>query len=329
MIKRPNQCYCYSRGGLGTTRPVASALAQSSGGQVIALDYRLAPQHPFPAQIIDLLVLYIWLLHPPAGAHHDPIPASSIVFAGESFGASICMGLVQALLYLKGYGNVIPASAAQPYALISNLPMPAGVAMVSLWADIIVYGLQSSHTNRDYDIFGDSSPFLREEFPADSIWPTHPPRAHPFCDASTLHHPMAGLCAAKSWRGAPPMWIAMGQERMIDAAKVVAKTAARAGVPVLWSEYDHMPHCWFLFVPPALPQVKLCIRSWGRICKEFTEGQQWCTAGKAFGVEDLEPRNVNVRNLTDISPDESAARIKREAAEMEPWTGTRNRAAAL
>ena len=78
-----------------------------------------------------------------------------------------------------------------------------------------------------------------------------------------------------------------------------------------------------------MPQVKHCFQSWGRICKEFTEGQEWCTAGRAFRIEELELRDVDVYKLTDVSAEESKVRIKAEAAKMKPWTGKRYRVASL
>lgn len=68
-------------------RPMLGKLALKSGGaRVLAVNYRLAPQHPFPTALEDALAAYLYLLSPPGDAPFDPVPASQIVISGDSAG---------------------------------------------------------------------------------------------------------------------------------------------------------------------------------------------------------------------------------------------------
>lgn len=66
-----------------THRPTNKTLAKLTGGRVYSVRYRLAPQHPFPAALMDALMSYLALLYPPEGAFHEPVKPEHIVFAGD------------------------------------------------------------------------------------------------------------------------------------------------------------------------------------------------------------------------------------------------------
>jgi hypothetical protein len=66
-----------------THRPTTKKLAKLTGGRCYSVRYRLAPQHPFPAALLDSLCAYLTLLHPPPGSFHQPVKPEHIVFAGD------------------------------------------------------------------------------------------------------------------------------------------------------------------------------------------------------------------------------------------------------
>lgn len=72
-----------------THRPTTKKLAQLTGGRCYSVRYRLAPQHPFPAALLDAFVSYFTLLYPPPDAYHDPVQPEHIVIAGDRYVSSL------------------------------------------------------------------------------------------------------------------------------------------------------------------------------------------------------------------------------------------------
>ncbi len=76
-------------GGIACYDPVARALCDESGALVVSVDYRLAPEHPFPAAIDDVLAAYQWIL---GGMGNGSTPGSVFV-AGDSAGGNLAASL--------------------------------------------------------------------------------------------------------------------------------------------------------------------------------------------------------------------------------------------
>jgi epsilon-lactone hydrolase len=85
-----------------THRGFASHLSRYSGMPTFAIDYRLAPEHPFPAAEDDAFAAYRWLL----AQGHDP---SKLVVAGDSAGGHLAVALA---LRLRKEGLPAPAALA-------------------------------------------------------------------------------------------------------------------------------------------------------------------------------------------------------------------------
>jgi epsilon-lactone hydrolase len=77
-------------------------LARKLGLRILMVDYRLAPQYPFPAALDDCIAAYDWLLK-------QGLQARSIAIAGDSAGGNLT---VAALLKLRQRGDRLPAAAA-------------------------------------------------------------------------------------------------------------------------------------------------------------------------------------------------------------------------
>lgn len=85
----PSTTVLYLHGGAyylcdpSTHRPTTKKLAKLTGGRCYSVRYRLAPQHPFPAALLDALVSYLTLLYPPPDAYHEAVRPEHLVFAGD------------------------------------------------------------------------------------------------------------------------------------------------------------------------------------------------------------------------------------------------------
>jgi epsilon-lactone hydrolase len=87
---------------------LASQVGRRTHAKVISVDYRLAPEHPYPAAVDDALAAYEALLQ-------DGIAASDVAFAGDSAGGGLA---VATLVNARDHGLPLPAAAfvMSPYA---------------------------------------------------------------------------------------------------------------------------------------------------------------------------------------------------------------------
>lgn len=120
----------YEYGSADTHRVLAARIGKASGTKVLLPEYRLAPEHPFPAAVEDAVLVYHWLLE-------RGYKSSNIIFAGDSAGAGLSMA---AVLKLRE----------------QNDPLPAAVICLSPWADLTSSG-ESYEKNRKLD------PYLNPE----------------------------------------------------------------------------------------------------------------------------------------------------------------------
>lgn len=100
----------YVAGSCSDHRGFVSKFAKNTGFTNLIYDYRLAPEHPFPAALDDSVKMYRWAL----SAGYKP---GNILIAGESAGGGLCLAL---LLAIKE----------------QQLPMPAAAVAISPWTDL-------------------------------------------------------------------------------------------------------------------------------------------------------------------------------------------------
>ena len=103
---------------------LASQVARRTRAKVISVDYRLAPEHPYPAAVDDALAAYEALLQ-------NGIAPSDIAFAGESAGGGLA---VATLVNARDHG----------------LPLPAAAFVMSPYADLTLAG-ETMETKREVD----------------------------------------------------------------------------------------------------------------------------------------------------------------------------------
>ncbi|KAI9736992.1 MAG: hypothetical protein M1834_000581 [Cirrosporium novae-zelandiae] len=235
-------------------RPAVAKLCQMTGFRALSIRYRLAPQYPFPAALLDALIAYLYLLAPPIGSLHTAIPANKIIFAGDSAGGNICLALLQTLLQIHRTSN---STTIPFFGTHTALPLPAGLALTSPWTDI-TRSLPSIHTNQQYDYLPTPETSMRQ--PPCPLWPTTPTRSDLFCETSILTHPLVSPIVAKPnlWTGAPPVLVVCGEETLADEDRHMAAVLARSGVRVVWEQYEAMPHCFGM----VFPGLKVSKRYW-------------------------------------------------------------------
>jgi monoterpene epsilon-lactone hydrolase len=119
-----NQAILYIHGGawyMGSAkshRALVSNLAYQSGTRVLSINYRLAPEHPFPEGLDDCITAYEWMLE-------NCIPADKIVLAGDSAGGNLALAL---LIAQRDRGR----------------PLPAGAVLLSPATDLVTSGKSPS-----------------------------------------------------------------------------------------------------------------------------------------------------------------------------------------
>jgi acetyl esterase/lipase len=114
----------YALGDASSAAGLASQVGRRTRAKVISVDYRLAPEHPYPAAVDDALAAYQALLH-------NGTAPSDIAFAGESAGGGL-------------------AVATLVNARDNGLPLPAAAFVMSPYADLTLAGT-TMETKREAD----------------------------------------------------------------------------------------------------------------------------------------------------------------------------------
>lgn len=116
----PGRVVLYLHGGgyvIGSPRShrhLAAAIAAAAEASALLLDYRLAPEHPYPAAVEDATAAYRWLLDQAVAPEH-------IVIAGDSAGGGLAVATLLALREAR-------------------VPLPAGGVCISPWVDLTCGG---------------------------------------------------------------------------------------------------------------------------------------------------------------------------------------------
>ncbi|MEX2704637.1 MAG: alpha/beta hydrolase [Candidatus Freyrarchaeum guaymaensis] len=92
----------YIAGSIKTHRDLVSRISRASKARALIIDYRLAPEHPFPAAVEDATAAYRWLVS--AGG----IDPSNLIVAGDSAGGGLT---IASLVKLRDEGDALPAGA--------------------------------------------------------------------------------------------------------------------------------------------------------------------------------------------------------------------------
>ncbi|MFJ7975776.1 alpha/beta hydrolase [Peribacillus sp. NPDC096379] len=194
----------YVMGSAYAARGTAITLATLSRSRVISIDYRLAPENPFPAALDDVLAVYRALLD-------KGISSSKIVLYGESAGGGLVLAVI---LMLRDFGK------DQPAAVICSSP----------WADLTNSG--GSHTweieNKDFTL-------TTEDLNG---------QAFMYAGGESLTNPYISPIFADFSNVPPLLIYAGTNEILLNDSISLAERATQAGVEVTIRVVDNMPHCF-------------------------------------------------------------------------------------
>lgn len=207
----------FRNGYVQTYASYASRLAERFSVRVALVQYRLAPEHPFPAGLEDVTAAYQWV------TRNYGEPARTVT-AGESAGGGLIAAL---LLELDPLG----------------LPSPAGAALISPWVDLTCTAASYDTNAATEKLFpyasaveaaamylGDTDPMTELASPLFGTWgPGHPPM----------------------------LIRASAAEVLVDDATRLADTAAAAGVEVDVRLYADAPHAWPVVEPESAATEEL------------------------------------------------------------------------
>ena len=194
-------------GNLDTHDAVCRAIAKESGAVVISVDYRLAPEHKFPAAVDDCYAATVWVA---ANAERLGIDASHIAVGGDSAGGNLATVVA---LRCRDAGG--PALALQ----------------------LLLYPVtdMSSLETASHRECGEGYFLTR----AAMDWFT----GHYVGSAELARHPEASPLLAANLSGLPPALVITAEfDPLRDEGEAYAQRLEQAGVPVTISRYDGMIH---------------------------------------------------------------------------------------
>ena len=197
----------YTIGSSHSHRSLVGKIAKKAGIIALLIEYRKAPEHPFPAALEDALASYKRLLYKRGKLPED------IVFAGDSAGGGLVLAL---LLKIKEEG----------------LPMPAGAIGLSPWVDLTNSG-ESVIKNQNEDPLVD----LRKM----KEW------ARMYAGAANPENPLVSPLFGDLSGLPPLLIQTSDAEMLYSDAIRIVKKAEDAGVDITLQTWEGLIHWWQIF----------------------------------------------------------------------------------
>ncbi len=196
-------------GDLDGNDPTARRLAAGAGCIVVSVDYRLAPEHPYPAAADDAYAAFVWCVQNAARIGGD---ATKIAVGGDSAGGNLA-------------------------AVVSQMARDRGSAS-GLVHQLLVYPVTDYvRTQGSYDENGE---YILTKDLMDWFWDAYVP------DAATRAEPYVSPACASDLSGLPPAHVITGEyDPLRDEGRAYAEALSAAGVPVVAKTYEGQIHTFF------------------------------------------------------------------------------------
>jgi monoterpene epsilon-lactone hydrolase len=194
-------------GSVTSHRDLMAQIALASGCRVLAINYRLAPEHRFPAALDDALAAYGWMLD-------RGLKSENVAFAGDSAGGNLVLA---AMLALRERG----------------LPLPTAAVLMSPWTDLAATG--ASYVSR-----AEADPIHQRSMILALAKNYLGGQGDPYDPLiSPLYADLAGL--------PPLLIHVGDRETVLDDSVMFADLARAAGVDVSLEVWDGMIHVFQMF----------------------------------------------------------------------------------
>ena len=199
--------------------PLASAVALAAHARVHVVDYRLAPEHRFPAAFEDCLTAYRWVIE------HHGIDPHTVAVLGDSAGGNLAVAVAVA-------------------ARDEHLPVPSCVAVISPFADLTFSGA-SMELRKTMD------PYITREL-LESM-------AAEYLGGADPADQRCSSVFADFHDFPPLLIQVGEDEILFDDATRIRDAARAAGVDTTFQSWAHGFHVWPVYISAGLPESALAI----------------------------------------------------------------------
>ncbi|PJE43118.1 MAG: alpha/beta hydrolase [Pseudomonas sp.] len=221
----------YVLGSLRTHRGLASHIAKAGRTRVLLIDYRLAPENPYPAALDDALTAYKWI------QETTGLPTNRIIIAGDSAGGGLALATA---IRLRESGQALPR------ALICLSP----------WTDLTFSGT-SINSQLKQDPFFSSTDQLQMA-------------ASAYAGEHDLSNPEISPRLA-NYQGLPEIFIQVGSDEILLSDSIdLVSIAQKSGTKISVDVWPGMWHVWQVF-HGVMPESKKAIESIGEKIKFFLD----------------------------------------------------------
>ncbi|EAG7401982.1 alpha/beta hydrolase, partial [Listeria monocytogenes] len=199
-------------GGLQTHDAIARKLVQTTGARVVTVDYRLAPENPFPAAVEDAYAALLWVQN-----HRTSLRAKSsdIIVAGDSVGGNLATVVTQ-IAKSKGKPNI--------------------TAQILLYPATDIFSRDASVLYPSMDEFAEGYVLTKESL--DKFFKLYIANA-----SDRKYDPLVAPIRSKDLVGLPKTFIATAEfDPLRDQGEAYAKKLKDAGVEVFAKRFEKVPH---------------------------------------------------------------------------------------